>query len=61
MISPGVGQVAFRWAIFLIVFSGLLLLFVPPGTASFVITVFMLVVGLVFAALVFVLVRINRR
>ncbi|REF38151.1 hypothetical protein [Thermasporomyces composti] len=61
MISPGVGQVAFRWAVFLIVFSGILLLFVQPGTASFVITVFMLVVGLLFAALVFVLVRIDKR
>lgn len=61
MISPGVGQAAFRWAMFIVVFSGILLLFVRPGTPSFVITVFMLAVGLVFAALIFVLVRINKR
>ncbi|WP_020575701.1 hypothetical protein [Actinopolymorpha alba] len=61
MISPGVGQAAFRWAAFIVVFSGILLLMVKPGTPAFVITVFMMVAGVLFAALISVLVRIKNR
>jgi hypothetical protein len=61
MIGPGAGLMAFRVAAFIVVFSGLLLLIVEPGTAQFVITCFMLAMGLVFAALVFVLVRLKNR
>lgn len=61
MIGTGAGQAAFRWAVFIVVFAGLLLLMVDPGTPQFVITVFMMVVGVLFAAAVFVLVRIRKR
>lgn len=61
MIGPGVGQVAFRWAAFIVVASGLMLLVVRPGTPEFVITVVMLVVGLAFGAGVFALVRLPAR
>ncbi|GAA5002654.1 hypothetical protein [Actinopolymorpha pittospori] len=61
MISTGAGQVAFRWAVTIVIFAGLLLLMVDPGTPQFVITLFMMVVGALFAAAVFVLVRIKKR
>lgn len=61
MISPELGKAAFRWAIFLVVVSGLLLLLVKPGTPQFVITVVMLAAGALFGAVVFVLVRIGAR
>ena len=60
MIGPGAGQAAFRWAAFIAVLAGLLLLVVKPGTAEFVITVFMLSVGLIFAAVIAVLVRTRK-
>ncbi|MBM7787700.1 hypothetical protein [Tenggerimyces flavus] len=61
MISPELGKAAFRWAIFLVVVSGLLLLLVKPGTPQFVITVVMLAAGALFGTVVFVLVRIGAR
>lgn len=63
MISPDVGQVAFRWAMFLIAGAGLILLLARPetGTPQFVITILLLIVGVVMAALVFLFVRIKRR
>ena len=61
MIGPGAGQVAFRWATFIVVLSGLMLLVTRPGSPEFVITVVMLVVGLVFGAGVFALVRLPAR
>lgn len=59
MISPELGMTAFRWAVFMVVMSGLLLLVVEPGTPQFVITVMMLAAGAVFAVVIFVLVRIG--
>lgn len=59
MISPELGKAAFRWAVFIVVVSGLLLLIVEPGTPQFVITVMMLAAGALFAVVVFVLVRIG--
>jgi len=61
MIGPGAGAAAFRWAAFLIVSGGLLLFVVEPGTPEFVITVFMLGLGVLFAAGIAVLVRIKNR
>lgn len=63
MIGPDVGQVAFRWALFLIAAAGLLLLMArpSPGTPQFVVTVLLLGVGVVMALLVFLFVRIKRR
>jgi membrane protein implicated in regulation of membrane protease activity len=52
---------AFRWAAFLAVCAGLLLLVVEPGTPEFVITVFMLCLSGLFAAAIAVLVRMKNR
>jgi hypothetical protein len=61
VISPELGKAAFRWAVFIVVVAGLLLLIVEPGTPQFVITVVMLAAGALFGAVVFVLVRIGAR
>ncbi len=61
MIGPGAGQAAFRWAAFIAVLAGLLLLVVKPGSPEFVITVLMLGTGVLFAAAVAVLVRMKNR
>jgi hypothetical protein len=61
MIGPGAGMAAFRWAAFLAVSAGLLLLIVEPGTGEFVITVFMLCLSVFFAAAIAVLVRLKKR
>ncbi|MEQ4208743.1 hypothetical protein ABN028_16980 [Actinopolymorpha sp. B17G11] len=61
MIGPGAGMAAFRWAAFLAVCAGFLLLVVQPGTAEFVITVFMLCLSVFFAGAVAVLVRMKNR
>lgn len=60
MIGPGAAQVAFRWAVFIAVAAGLLLLAVKPGSAEFVITVLMLCMGVGFAAVIAVLVRVKK-
>ncbi|HEY8454979.1 MAG TPA: hypothetical protein VIL34_05260 [Actinopolymorphaceae bacterium] len=60
MIGPSVGQAAFRWATFIVVLSGMLLFVVRPGSAEFVITAFMFAVGIVFATVIAVVVRMKR-
>lgn len=61
MISPELAHTALRLAAFIVVVALLLLLFAQPGTAQFVITAFMLAIGLLFGAVVFVFTRIRRR
>jgi hypothetical protein len=61
VIGPGAGLAAFRWAVFIAVLAGLLLLAVEPGSAEFVITAFMLGVSVVFAVVIAVLVRLKNR
>lgn len=61
MISPELAHVALRWAAFIVVATLMLLMFVQPGTPQFVITVFMLAIGLLFGAVIFVLARIRKR
>lgn len=61
MISPELAQAATRLAAFIVVAALLLLLFVRPGSPQFVITVFMLAIGLLFAAVILVLARIRKR
>ncbi len=55
--SAGLGQFGFRFAVFLILVSGALLFFQKPDTAEFVITLTTLILGLLFAAIIIVLVR----
>jgi len=59
--TPGLARAALRWAVLIVVVSAGLLLFLRPGTAEFVITVFTLGIGLVFGGLVIVLVRVMGR
>jgi len=59
--TPGLARAALRWAVLIVVVSACLLLFLRPGTAEFVITVFTLGIGLVFGGLVIVLVRVMGR
>ncbi len=56
--SPKLGQAWFRIAIFLIVGSGLLLLFQQPGTAEFVVTTCSLGVGLLMLLLIVLAVKL---
>lgn len=53
----------FKMAVFIAVVSGLLLLWTrpSPGTAGFVITVTMLVVGVGFAAVILISVKLSQR
>ena len=48
-------------AAFLIVSGGLLLLFQEPGTAEFIVTTFVVTIGLVFGLGLFLVSRISRR
>jgi hypothetical protein len=56
--DPQLGRGAFRIAFFIAFVALLMLLFVRPGTAEFVITVLALVIGVVFAAVIVVLARV---
>ena len=59
--NPELGQAWFRIALFITLVSAVLLIFVQPGTAEFVMTVASLVVGLVFVGIViFMVKRANR-
>mgnify|MGYP000848186154 FL=1 len=58
--SPELGRTWFRVAVFLTLVSLFLLLVVTPGTAEFYITIATLIVGLVFIALIVIIVRRSR-
>jgi len=57
VISPKLGRVAFKLAFYLILTSSTLLFFVERHSAGFVVTSITLGIGLVFAAIIAVLVR----
>ncbi len=59
--SPELGRAAFRLAVFIVVVALGLLLIVPRCTAEFVITLVSLGIGLVFSALVVLLVWVSGR
>ena len=59
--DPAIGQAGLRIALFLILTAGGMLFFLPPGTPEFSITVVTLAIGLIFAGIVIVLVRIVGR
>jgi uncharacterized membrane protein len=61
VLSPQMGQVAFRIAFFLVFVSTILLFFVEPGSAEFVVTGITLLIGLVFGIGVLVIVRRQSR
>lgn len=56
-VDPELGKAGFRWALFIIVAAGAMLLFLTPGSAQFYVTLFTLIIGLAFLALVIFLVR----
>jgi nitrogen fixation/metabolism regulation signal transduction histidine kinase len=58
--SPELGRSWFRVAVFLTLVSLFLLLVVSPGTAEFYITIATLLVGLVFIAVIVIVVRRSR-
>ena len=59
--DPQIGQAGMRIALFLILAAGGMLFFLDRGTAEFSITVVTLGIGLVFAGIIIVLVRIVGR
>jgi uncharacterized membrane protein len=57
MISPQLGRAVFRIIVFITVTSLIVLPFVKPGSAEFVVTVVALAIGVCFGVVLFVLVR----
>jgi hypothetical protein len=56
-VDPQVGKAALQISLFIVVMAGGMLLFLTPGSPQFAITVFTLIIGLLFVGLVVVLVR----
>ncbi|HEY1293140.1 MAG TPA: hypothetical protein VGJ60_08680 [Chloroflexota bacterium] len=61
MLSPEIGRVAFRWAIFIVLVAGVLLATLTPGTPEFAVTVLTLLIGVLFVAAIFVWIRVIGR
>ncbi len=60
-IDPELGKAALRLALFIILLAGAMLVFLAPGSPQFYITVFTLLIGLVFlSAIVFLVRRFSR-
>jgi hypothetical protein len=59
--DPQLGRGAFRIAFFIAFTSLVLLIFVRPGSAEFVITVLSLTMGILFGAVIVVLARVFGR
>jgi hypothetical protein len=59
--SRDLGQIAFRLGFFVVFVSGLLLFIVERGSAEQTITLFTLILGLVFLAIVAFIVRFGQR
>jgi hypothetical protein len=60
MISPQLGRTAFRIAFTMIAVSVVLLFVLSPGTAEYWVSVLTLILGLVFAGIIAILVRLLR-
>ena len=58
MINPQLGRTAFRIAFMMISISTVLLFVLSPGTAEYCVSVLTLILGLVFAGMIAVLVRV---
>lgn len=61
MISPQMGRAVLRIIVFLVVTALILLPFVKPQSAEFVVTIITLGLGVVFGGVLFVLVRRQSR
>ncbi|MBN2390768.1 MAG: hypothetical protein JXR84_08595 [Anaerolineae bacterium] len=59
--NPQLGKAVFRIIVFITVTSLLLLPFVKPGSAEFIVTVVTLTIGIFFGIVLFVLVRRQSR
>ena len=59
--NPQLGKAWFQVASFITVVSAILLFFEKPGTAEFVVTVLSLIIGVIFLALVIVMVKFFSR
>lgn len=59
--SPELGQAWFRIAVFITLVSAILIFFQVPGSAEFVVSVMSFVVGLVFIAVIAIVVRRSNR
>ena len=55
--NPETGRAALQMALFITVVSGGLVLFEPPGTAEYLISLAALAIGLTFLGLVLILIR----
>ena len=58
MINPQLGRTAFRIAFMMISISAVLLFVLSPGTAEYWVSVLTLILGLVFAGMIAILVRV---
>ena len=58
MINPQLGRTAFRIAFMMVFVSAVLLFVLSPGTAEFTVSVLTLILGLVFAGMIAILVRV---
>jgi hypothetical protein len=61
MMSPGLGQAAFRLGFFIVFVTGALLFFVPSGSAEQAITLITFIIGLLFLIVVALLIRFGQR
>lgn len=61
MLSPEIGRVAFRWAIFIVLVAAGLLVTLTPGTPAFAVTVLTLLIGALFLGIIVLFVRVIGR
>jgi hypothetical protein len=59
--NPQVGRALFGWVVFIVLLSGVMLLAGDPGTPGFAISLVTLGLGVVFGAVLVVLVQLSRR
>jgi hypothetical protein len=60
-LDPQVGKAALQISLFIVVLAGGMLLLLTPGSPQYAITVFTLIIGLIFLGLVIVVVRMFSR
>jgi hypothetical protein len=60
MISPQIGQIAFRIAFMMVGVSLVLIFILTPGSAEYWVSVLTLAMGVVFMGIIFLLVRVFR-
>ena len=61
MLSPEIGRYAFRWAIFIVLVAGGLLVTLRPGTPEFAVTLLTLLIGVLFVGVLVVCIRLIGR